>query len=164
MTKKMALKKIKMAFSLTHQHILDKNIRHIYSGSSALPQYRESTEFKRPSPNSNLPAKKELVRTSEYVSDHKCFIPKAHGFGSLPPEQIDELVTRLRKPTKASEASGKTSEELAIEEHSIASPRYLGLKSVSKAEQDSIVHNLGRPTQMSTLRERSKANQPNAYN
>ncbi|KAK6196082.1 hypothetical protein SNE40_001377 [Patella caerulea] len=153
-----------MAFSLTFHNILDKNIRNIYSGNQAQTTYRQSTEFHRPPVYDDRPDKKLLVQSSDYIQEYRCFIPKAQAFRSLPLPEVDEIVTRLRKPTLASTGEGKSSEDQVIEEKALTTPRYLGLKTVSKAEEDLIVQNLNRPTQMSTIRERSKSKMPEVYN
>ncbi|XP_012939854.1 uncharacterized protein LOC106012206, partial [Aplysia californica] len=102
-----------MSFSLTFHEILDHNIRHVYSGVPLQLTYRHSSEY----PNmdqlrqkrDNQTLKNNVLRTSEYTAEYKCLIPRAPAFRLLSRHEVEQMVSRLTRPTIASQGVSGTS-------------------------------------------------------
>jgi len=146
-----------MAFSLTFNSILNNNIRHVYSGKPVQMSYRHSSEY----PNmdqlrqkrENQHLKDYVLRTSEYQEGYNCMIPKAPAFRLLSRHEVDDITTRLRKSTVATQRQDGATEEKMLQDKAKAHPKYLGLKKVSQAELDEITERLQRPTQTAAIRD-----------
>jgi hypothetical protein len=94
-----------MAFSTTHQRILDSNIRHLYSGLPTEIRLRKPG-FKhildpvaREREDKNRVTRKFLCRYLEYNPKYDIEIPRAPAFRIVTRQQANAIVERVSRPT-----------------------------------------------------------------
>lgn len=101
----------------------------------------------------NTQLKTYVLKSSEFVPEYSCLIPRAPAFRVLSRHELDGLVTRLRKPTVASQGISHSSDNTMLEDKQKNNAKYLGLRSVDHREQTMITARLTRPTLSSRQRE-----------
>lgn len=144
-------------FKTSFNSILSRDLKHIYSGFPQVLKYRHTAPYptqeqlKLKEENNNL--KTYVLKSSEFVPEYSCLIPRAPAFRILSRHEIDGVVSRLRTPTVASKGMANTSDKTMLEEKQKSHSKYLGLQKVGEREQTMIVDRMTRPTQSSRMRE-----------
>lgn len=108
-----------MAFSTTHQRILDSNIRHLYSGLPTEIRLRKPG-FKhildpvaRAREDQNRTFRRFLDKYLEYNQEYDIEIPRAPAFRLVTRQQADAIVERVSRPT----TSCKLKRDICPREH-----------------------------------------------
>lgn len=108
-----------MAFSTTHQRILDSNIRHLYSGLPTEKRLRKPG-FKhildpvaRAREDQNRTFRRFLDKYLEYNQEYDIEIPRAPAFRLVTRQQADDIVARVSRPT----TSCKLKRDICPREH-----------------------------------------------
>lgn len=144
-------------FKTSFNSILSRDLKHIYSGFPRVMKYRHSPAYptqeqlKIKEESSHL--KTYVLKSSEFVPEYSCLIPRAPAFRILSRHEIDGVVNRLTKPTVASQGIANTSDRTMRAEKEKNNPKYLGLYRIDEREQTMINERLTRPTQSSRMRE-----------
>lgn len=150
-------------FKVTHQYVLQNNVRYMYSGLPLSLRYRGSGDY----PNfdmlrinrENSDLKKLVLQSHEYQRRMNTFlIPKAPAFRKYTRHAVDPVVDRLLKPTIAREGFSpeKHSDKFRCKEYT-RDPDKSSFPSYQKLPEDQvrgITSRLLKPTHMSTLKQR----------
>lgn len=144
-------------FKTSFNSILRRDLKHIYSGFPQVLKYRHTapypTQEQMRMKEENTHLKTYVLKSSEFVPEYSCLIPRAPAFRILSRHEIDGLVTRLTKPTVASQGISHTSDKSMRYSKEKYNAKYLGLQNVDHREQTMITERLSRPTQSSRQRE-----------
>lgn len=150
-------------FKVTHNYVLQNNVRYMYSGLPLSLRYRGSGDY----PNfdmlrinrENSDLKKLVLQSHEYQRRMNTFlIPKAPAFRKYTNHAVDPVVDRLLKPTIAREGFSpeKHSDKFRCKEYT-RDPDKSSFPSYQKLPEDQlrgITSRLLKPTHMSTLKQR----------
>ena len=144
-------------FKTSFTSILSRDLKHIYSGFPQTMKFRHSapypTQDQLRMQEENQELKSYVLKSSEFVPEYGCMIPRAPAFRILSRHDVDKMVTRLRAPTVASQGISHTSDTKMREQKERDHSKYMGLKSVGEREMTMIVDRLTQPTQSSRIRE-----------
>ena len=144
-------------FKTSFTSIISRDLKHIYSGFPQTMKYRHAAPYPTQDQirmqEENKDLKKYVLKSSEFVSEYGCLIPRAPAFRILSRHDVDRVVTRLRQPTVASKGISHTSDTMMREQKEREHAKYLGLKSVGEREMTMIVDRLTQPTKSSRIRE-----------
>ncbi|XP_045209870.2 uncharacterized protein LOC123561505 [Mercenaria mercenaria] len=144
-------------FKTSFNSILSRDLKHIYSGFPQVLKYRHSAPYptqeqlKLKEENNHL--KTYVLKSSEFVPEYSCLIPRAPAFRILSRHEVDGVVTRLTTPTIASRGISLTSDKTMREEKEKSHSKYLGLQKIDEREQTMLTERMTRPTQSSRMRE-----------
>ncbi|KAK3601046.1 hypothetical protein CHS0354_029271 [Potamilus streckersoni] len=143
-------------FKASFNSILNRDLKHIYSGQPKTFRFRHSNPYPTQEQlrikEENKHLKTHVLKSSEFIQEYKCLIPRAPAFRVLSRYEIDGMVSRLTKPTVASQGISNTSEKSMREEKEKDHPTYLGTKKVTNIEMQAIMIRLTRPTKAAEIR------------
>ncbi|KAH3795201.1 uncharacterized protein LOC127838106 isoform X2 [Dreissena polymorpha] len=144
-------------FKTSFTAILNRDLKHIYSGFPRTLTYRHSnpypTQEQMRMKDESSKLKTYVLKSSEFVPEYSCLIPRAPAFRVLSRHHVDDLVVRLSQPTIASKGISLTSDHDTILRKHESNNKYLGLRSIDEREQTMITERVSRPTQSSRTRE-----------
>lgn len=144
-------------FKTSFNSILSRDLKHIYSGFPQVLKYRHTqpypTQEQLRLQAENEQLKTYVLKSSEFVPEYSCLIPRAPAFRILSRHELNGVVNRLTKPTIASQGISNTSVQSMREDKERAHSKYLGLRTVDDRERTMINDRLSRPTQSSRIRE-----------
>ncbi|KAL4218920.1 hypothetical protein ACF0H5_021507 [Mactra antiquata] len=144
-------------FKTSFNSILNRDLKHIYSGFPQVLKYRHSapypTQEQLKIQEENNVLKTYVLKSSEFVPEYKCMIPRAPAFRVLSRHEINGVVSRLTKPTVASQGISRTSDNSMLEEKQKQHAKFLGIQRIDTREQTMLVERMTRPTQSSRMRE-----------
>ncbi|XP_052790288.1 uncharacterized protein LOC128224484 isoform X2 [Mya arenaria] len=144
-------------FKTSFNSILRRDLKHIYSGFPQPLSYRHSnpypTQEQLKMKEENTKLKAHVLKSSEFVPEYSCLIPRAPAFRILSRHDVNGLVQRLSTPTVASQGISNTSDKSMLQEKQKSNAKYLGLRNIDYREQTAITARLARPTHSSRQRE-----------
>ncbi|XP_060557506.1 uncharacterized protein LOC132717935 [Ruditapes philippinarum] len=143
-------------FKASFSSIRSGDIKHIYSGSPQVVKYRST----KPCPKKDQIILKDedqhldphVLKTSEFVREHSCYIPRAPAFRVLSSDKVDEMVSRVTKPTTASRGIALRSVKAMLDDKSTNHSKYLGLQKIDEREQNMLNKRITYPTHSSSMR------------
>ncbi|XP_060557489.1 uncharacterized protein LOC132717922 [Ruditapes philippinarum] len=144
-------------FKTSFNSILSRDLKHIYSGFPQVLRYRHTkpypTQDQLKIKEENHQQKTYVLKSSEFVPEYSCLIPRAPAFRILSRHEVNGVVSRLTTPTIASQGISSKSVNAMLDDKSRNHSKYLGLQKIDEREQTMLTERMTRPTQSSRMRE-----------